>query len=63
MYFFIHIQVAKQVGTLPVRGCDAEKVLVLRSVISETVLPHTLTPPHPDSSENIGKQQKTMAKT
>ena len=32
-YDHVRIQVAKQVRTVPVRGCDAEKVLVLRSVI------------------------------
>ena len=47
-YDHVRIQVAKQVRTVPVRACDAEKVLVLRSVISETVLP-----PPPDSSENV----------
>ena len=61
-YDHVRIQVAKQVRTVPVRGCDAEKVLVLRSVISETVLPPTPTP-HPDTSENVEKQQKTMATT
>ena len=54
---YIHIQVAKQVRNVPVRGCDAEKVLVLGSVISETVLPPTPTP-HPDSSENVGSSKK-----
>ena len=29
----IYIQVAQQVRTVPVRGCDAEQDLVLRSVI------------------------------
>ena len=29
----IFIQVVKQVRTVPVRGCDAEKAFVLRSVI------------------------------
>ena len=29
----LYIQVAKQVRTMPVRGCDAEKGLALRSVI------------------------------
>ena len=41
----IYIQVAKQVRTLSVRGCDAEKVLVLRNVSSETVLPPNPAPP------------------
>ena len=56
-YDHVRIQVAKQVRTVPVRGCDAEKVLVLRSVISETVLP----PPPPPTPilqkmlENIKK--------
>ena len=61
-YDHVRIQVAKQVRTVPVRGCDAEKVLVLRSVISETVLPPTPTP-HPDTSENVEKQQKTITTT
>ena len=33
IYQIIYIQVAKQVRTVPVRGCDAERDLVLRSVI------------------------------
>ena len=55
-YDHVRIQVAKQVRTVPVRGCGAEKVLVLRRVISETVLPPTL---HPDTSEDVGMQKAT----
>ena len=44
MYEYIYIQIAKQARTLLVRGCDAEKTLVLRSVISETVLSPTPDP-------------------
>ena len=62
MFVLFIIQVAKQVRTVPARGCDAEKVLVLRSVISETVLPPIPTP-HPDTSENVGKKYKTIVKT
>ena len=52
------MQVAKQVRTVRVRGCDAEKVLAPRSVISETVPPPT-PPPHLDTSEDAGMQKAT----
>ena len=55
----MRIQVAKQVRTVPVRGCDTEKVLVLRSVTLGNCAPPTFTP-HPATSENVEKQQKTI---